>query len=654
MSLFSATLNATSTRQPSHHSHMLLLLPRESEVDNTHPLYTHSHTTAPHMAHFQPEVDFIDMPSIKQCPLPSSYPSSPASLSKLTLVCLAHALVAHGRLSYSELQSPTSVSDVSAVVRQVRELLRVGHSQWLQWVEEAAESASDGGEAELSSELSASSSSSTPTTADMSSPVSTLSMPDSPLFPASVTSSRSPSPPPNSRRTLTIVTRANGKRPHTSAAARRQSAAISSNSTTYMTAEVFIEYFQRSRSLSEAVKRITRDYPSYREVSIYARARRLECRFDDRGRCYQPKKAKGGNGASNGTTKGSNKEIEEEARGEQEDDSAGERQDEAVSGSRKRRRARHSRRRKVRRVERSEGDEHEEDDDQNHEKEEGSSDDGSDMQSESSYLSSSSSGSDSSSGSSVSMLELSESAGAAVAIASAQQASTEAAPNAMGALQLLAASAGSAAPPPSQGDRRNGAKHAPTASNTLDSFTDSAVPSTAAAKRVGKKEAVRRSAVLAPPLALHYTDWSPLTRRPLHAPSSVHRTGQSLSAGPTASSFPFRSAVLLPASSGYGHLPTSPALRPVFGPSCAFPPYVPSYLSTPFGSAPALSSMPLWPPLPALLVPSAAAMPSLASGRSPAIADSQLRFSFATMANNAMTAASSAHEKAAVAAPQLP
>ena len=59
-----------------------------------------------------------------------------------------------------------------------------------------------------------------------------------------------------------------------------------------MSSDDFLAYFQRSRSLSEAVKGIVRDYPTYREVSIYARARRLQCKFDSKGRFYQPSSSK--------------------------------------------------------------------------------------------------------------------------------------------------------------------------------------------------------------------------------------------------------------------------------------------------------------------------------------------------------------------------
>lgn len=54
-----------------------------------------------------------------------------------------------------------------------------------------------------------------------------------------------------------------------------------------MNVATFLSYFRASRSLSEAVKRIIADFPSYREVSIYARARRLKCRFDVKGRFFQ-------------------------------------------------------------------------------------------------------------------------------------------------------------------------------------------------------------------------------------------------------------------------------------------------------------------------------------------------------------------------------
>lgn len=55
------------------------------------------------------------------------------------------------------------------------------------------------------------------------------------------------------------------------------------NGTTYMSERAFTQYFANAHSLGEAVKTIIRDYPTYREVSIYARARRLKLRYDDKG-----------------------------------------------------------------------------------------------------------------------------------------------------------------------------------------------------------------------------------------------------------------------------------------------------------------------------------------------------------------------------------
>ena len=92
-----------------------------------------------------------------------------------------------------------------------------------------------------------------------------------------------PSPPPRS-----ILTRSGGKRGRGVSAGAGDSAR--SHGTTYMSSDAFLQYFKGSRSLSEAVKGIVRDFPSYREVSIYARARRLECKFDSRGRFFQPGK----------------------------------------------------------------------------------------------------------------------------------------------------------------------------------------------------------------------------------------------------------------------------------------------------------------------------------------------------------------------------
>jgi len=47
-----------------------------------------------------------------------------------------------------------------------------------------------------------------------------------------------------------------------------------------MSQSTFLSYFRRSSSLSEAVTRITKDYPTYKSVSVYARARRMGCAFE--------------------------------------------------------------------------------------------------------------------------------------------------------------------------------------------------------------------------------------------------------------------------------------------------------------------------------------------------------------------------------------
>lgn len=54
----------------------------------------------------------------------------------------------------------------------------------------------------------------------------------------------------------------------------------------------FIAYFQRASSLSEAVAAISSDWPSYKPVSIYARARRLSLRYDQQGQLQLSAKAR--------------------------------------------------------------------------------------------------------------------------------------------------------------------------------------------------------------------------------------------------------------------------------------------------------------------------------------------------------------------------
>ncbi len=61
------------------------------------------------------------------------------------------------------------------------------------------------------------------------------------------------------------------------------------NGSTYMTEAQFVNYFKNSTSLVEAVKSIVRAHPTYREVSIYARARRMELRYDNNGILTQGK-----------------------------------------------------------------------------------------------------------------------------------------------------------------------------------------------------------------------------------------------------------------------------------------------------------------------------------------------------------------------------
>ena len=618
---------------------------RHTEVDSTHPLYSHhthstQHTTQPYSATDSPQ-STDSMPSTKQTSLSSPPPSSPPELSKQALVCLAHALVAHGRLSYAELLSFNSVSDVSVVVRQVRELLRVGHTQWRQWAEEAADSSPDGGEAELSSELSASSSPSS-TAAEFSSPPSASSLPHSPASRASVSSPPSPAPsPPNPRRTLTIITRANGKRSHTTAAARRQSAAVTSNSTTYMAADVFIDYFHRSRSLSEAVKRITRDYPSYREVSIYARARRLECRFDEKGRFYQPQKGSNNKATVAATSNGirdSDTAAEDEESEQQEEHSEDERQEARADGGglRHRHRARKGRHRKARKIESEDEDEEsgeDEDDKQDEVEDDSSSDDDDDMQSESSRLSSSSSSSRGSSTSCMSVPKSAESPAARVANPGFRPPSAGPAPGGMDALQLLANSAGSSALHPApHANTSNGSEHI--AATSIPTSSTSTTPSIPMARKTEKAAAVRSTAVPFPSPALCSTAGLSSARRSLHASSPVHRPIQSLSVNASPASFSFRSATgMPPGSTGSGQPLMSSTLRP-----CAFPPRIPSYMPSPFLSAPALSFRPLWPPLSSSTALPAAAAASDMSGRLQMMAQLPQRVSLATMASKSLAA----------------
>ena len=125
--------------------------------------------------------------------------------------------------------------------------------------------------------------------------------------------SHTPAPPAGAR---SILTRNAGKRKRPLQMAR-------SHGTTYMSSDDFLSYFQRSRSLSEAVKWIVRDYPSYREVSIYARARRLECKFDAKGRFYQPHSKRGGGGGGGGRKRRSSDEEDSDN-----DDRSGKEEDE--------------------------------------------------------------------------------------------------------------------------------------------------------------------------------------------------------------------------------------------------------------------------------------------------------------------------------------
>ena len=409
---------------------------------------------------------------------------------------------------------------------------------------------------------------------------------------------------------------------------RRQSAAISSNSTTYMTAEEFIGYFRRSKSLSEAVKRITRYYPSYREVSIYARARRLECRFDERGRFYQQRKkadsavrANGGHSSdSDGAADGGESE-------EQDDDSDEEWQKQqeeeaARKATRRKRDTRQRRYKKVRRVERDQADE----DKSVHKAErngaqEGGSSGDEGMQSDSSYASTSSGSSSGSSSSSVSAMELGESSTSPTAHNVVQSAPPA---DPLDALQLLAASADSSLLHSSSfAAKSNGDNRASSiCTNSLTSQAVSTVwmPSAAAVNTNGTPSALARSAgpASAPSLSL-LPSAGPLTRHPLYP---------SLSAGGLTSSLPvsFQSPAPLPKrSAAYGHLPVSSALptsgwQHTFAPSCSFPtrfpqsPYVPSpYLASQW---PTLSSVPA--------LPAASAL-SYASGHSHPIGHSQPR-----------------------------
>ena len=575
MSVFNCTLYGALYPPPSHHSHRLLLRQLATEVNSTHPLHTLDGGSPYNIAHYQlcPRTS-SEMPSVKQCSASLASAPCPVSLARQALVSLAQALVASGRLTYAELLSCNSISEVSAIVRQVRELLRVELSQWRQWMEDAAESHLDGTEAEPSSELS------TPLSS-ASSPLSVCFLPDSPASPAS---SRSPSPPPDARRTLTIITRLNGKRPRPSA--RRPSTACSiSNSTTYMTAEQFISYFQDSRSLSEAVKRITRDYPSYREVSIYARARRLQCRFDERGRFYQPstkaKAAASARNGSNGAHSRSGRAMMEESSGQEEEEEEDEGEEseaeEASSTARQSHAARNDRHRKMRKVE-WEGTRDREMNGRQLD-EDGSSDDGNDVRSQPSYLSSSSSGSSSESGCSrASRL------GAASVVAPAADATelhpAPSAPGGMDALQLLATSAHSSLLQPCS-----------EASSAAPALTSR--PTATATPPTERRTVPARQTVLsAPQPNLRLPAISPLVRG-----SAVRGQFQSLPLGVS--------------SSVYGQLPVSPALRPVFG----APSFLRSaaYFSQPFAAPPTLSCLPLWPPLSALPVTSTAARAAFTS-----------------------------------------
>ena len=631
MSVFNPTV---CTHQPSHYCSLSPPALHSKVNTSSHPLHTRAVSCPAICCLSLLDFDFSAMPSVKQSSSSSSYSSCAARLARQALVYLAHALVASGRLSYAELLSPNSVSDVTTVVRQVRELLRVGHTQWRQLAEEAAESHPDNGEMEQSSESSASSSHSS-AAAEVNSPLSASSLPHSPASP--VSSHRSESPP-NPRRTLTIVTRSNGKRPRPSPA-RRQSTAITSNSTTYMTADEFTQYFRRCRSLSEAVKRITKDYPSYREVSIYARARRLQCRFDGKGRFYQPNKKAGTKQAagfaddstSNTHCDGeaSQDESEEEELG---DEQRGQhRKDQARSGSIHRHRSRHGRHRKARKIEWEVAAEHDSDEDD--EDDDSSSGDNNDMQSVSSYMSSSSDSSSSSSSSSTS--EVDEPSTAVTAMDATQLPVGEASPAGMNPLQLLAASAGLSAFTSLPAGKSNKLSKPTAAINARNRSTKLAL-SKAAEKRANGTATVRSLMVTAPSLAVHPANGAPLTQRPSHASlSPAPRLTQALSGGAFMSSLAVRSsAVLSPVSGAYGQHPMSPAMLPVFGSPYALPTRVLPYQPSPFNSATALTSMPLWPPRSALPVsPAAAAAASHASGLTHGASHSLQRISLASMAS---------------------
>jgi len=51
------------------------------------------------------------------------------------------------------------------------------------------------------------------------------------------------------------------------------------NGNSYMDEKEFTSFFRKANSLGEAVKKIRQAYPTYKEVSIYARARRLHLKF---------------------------------------------------------------------------------------------------------------------------------------------------------------------------------------------------------------------------------------------------------------------------------------------------------------------------------------------------------------------------------------
>lgn len=55
----------------------------------------------------------------------------------------------------------------------------------------------------------------------------------------------------------------------------------------YMTPEEFVAFFKAANSLGQAVKSIIKAYPGYKDVSIYARARRFGLHYDESGQLHQ-------------------------------------------------------------------------------------------------------------------------------------------------------------------------------------------------------------------------------------------------------------------------------------------------------------------------------------------------------------------------------